>query len=459
MTYARSFHRTHTAAEARALPEGTEVTVAGRLLVKRVLGGVTFVPLLDGSGTIQLWAKKDILGDRFEELNELKAGDIVGASGLTAVTRRGEPSVEVRDFQLLTPAQRPLPEKWHGLKDVETRYRQRHLDLITNPEVRRVFAVRSRIIAGVRQFLDERGFLEVETPLLQDVPGGGLARPFTTHFNALHEDLYLRIALELHLKRLIVAGLDKVYEIGRVFRNEGVSPRHNPEFTLLETYEAFADYEDVMTMVEELLVSATESADTGLKITYQGEELFLSPPYPRRRMVDLIDERTGIDVLKYPDAEELTRIARRQDVEIDAGLPWGFVVMEIYEKKVETTLQQPTFVVDYPLDVSPLARKREDDPRFVERFELLVAGRELANAFTELTDPVDQRQRFEAQAAAAEAGALETHPMDEDFIAVLEQGMPPTGGMGMGIDRLVMLLTNQASIRDVLLFPHLRRPD
>jgi lysyl-tRNA synthetase, class II len=459
VTYARSFHRTHTAAEARALAEGEQVTVAGRLLVKRLLGGMTFVPLLDGSGSLQLWAKKDVLGDRFEAFNELNPGDIVGASGVVAVTRRGEPSVEVREFHLLTPALRQLPEKWHGLKDVETRYRQRHLDLITNLEVREVFVTRSRIIAGIRRFLDGRGFLEVETPILQDVPGGGLARPFTTHFNALHEDLYLRIALELHLKRLIVAGLDKVYEIGRVFRNEGLSPRHNPEFTLLETYEAFADYEDVMGMVEELIPAAAGAAGKDLKLTFQGEEIDLTPPYPRRRMVELIEERTGIDVLEHADAEALTRAARREGVELDSGLPWGFVVMEIYEKKVETSLRSPVFVVDYPLDVSPLARKREDDPRFVERFELLVAGRELANAFTELTDPVDQRQRFEAQAAAAEAGALETHPMDEDFVAVLEQGMPPTGGLGVGVDRLVMLLTDQASIRDVLLFPHLRRPD
>lgn len=457
MTYARTFHRTHTAAVARALQEGTQVTVAGRLLVKRELGGVTFVPLLDGTGTIQLWAQKAILGARFDEFNELKGGDIVGASGPIAVTKRGEPSLEVHEFQLLTPALKPLPEKWHGLKDVETRYRQRHLDLITNLEVREVFITRSKVIAGLRRFLDERGFLEVETPILQDVPGGGLARPFTTHFNALHEDLYLRIALELHLKRLIVAGLDKVYEIGRVFRNEGLSPRHNPEFTLLETYEAYADYEDVMGMVEELLVAAAKAAGKGLQFTYQGEEVDLTPPYPRKKMVDLISEKTGIDVLQHADAEELTRIARREGVELETGLPWGFVVMEIYEKKVETALRAPVFVVDYPLDVSPLARKREDDPRFVERFELLVVGRELANAFTELTDPVDQRQRFQAQAAAAEAGALETHPMDEDFIEVLEQGMPPTGGLGIGVDRLVMLLTDQASIRDVLLFPHLRR--
>jgi len=301
--------------------------------------------------------------------------------------------------------------------------------------------------------MDSQGFLEVETPVLQEVPGGGLARPFKTHHNALDLDLYLRIALELHLKRLIVGGLEKVYEVGRVFRNEGLSPRHNPEFTMLESYEAYADYEDVMRFLEELIPATIESAGKAPELEYQGERLDFAPPYRRARMADLVKEATGIDVLTEPD---LAGAAAKVGVEVQPNLPWGFLVMEIYEKKVETGLRQPTFVVDYPLDVSPLARKRADDPRFVERFELVAAGRELCNAFTELTDPVDQRERFLAQEAAFQAFGGETHPMDEDYLMALELGMPPTGGLGIGIDRLVMLLTDQASIRDVLLFPQMR---
>ena len=429
--------------------------VAGRLMTKRVMGGRTFATLQDGQGTIQLMATRDTVGSElYETFKELGLGGIVGAEGTLVRTRTGEPTVDVRGFDLLSPALRPLPEKWHGLKDIELRYRQRHVDLIANPEVREVFLARSRLVAGLRRYMDVNGFLEVETPVLQDIPGGGLARPFRTHHNALDADLYLRIALELHLKRLIVGGIEKVYEIGRVFRNEGLSPRHNPEFTMFEFYEAYADYEDVMRRTEELIESAVAAAGRQLKLTYQGEELDLTPPYPRRRMVDLIKEASGVDVLTEPD---LTGAAVAAGVAVEPGMPWGFVVNELYEKKVEQTLRQPTFVVDYPLDVSPLARKKEDDPRFVERFELVVMGRELVNAFTELTDPVDQRARFAAQVAAAGAGAEETHPMDEDYVAALEQGMPPTGGFGMGVDRLVMLVTDQPSIRDVLFFPHLRR--
>ena len=434
------------------------VKVAGRLMTKRVMGGRTFATIQDGTGTIQLMATRDGLGeDVYGAFKELDLGDIVGAEGPMVRTRTGEPSVDVGSFGLLSKALRPLPEKWHGLKDVELRYRQRHVDLIANPEVREVFVARSRIVAGLRRYLDDNGFLEVETPVLQDIPGGGLARPFRTHHNALDMDFYLRIALELHLKRLIVGGIEKVYEVGRVFRNEGLSPRHNPEFTMLEFYEAYADYEDVMRRNEELISAALEWAGKPLSSTYQGEELDFTPPYPRRKMVDLIRELAGVDVLEHPESADLTRVAAGAGVILEPGLPWGFVVNELYEKTVEGKLRRPTFVVDYPLDVSPLARKREDDPRFVERFELVVMGRELCNAFTELTDPVDQRSRFEGQVAAASAGAGETHPMDEDYIAALEQGMPPTGGFGMGVDRLVMLVTDQASIRDVLFFPQLRK--
>jgi lysyl-tRNA synthetase class 2 len=424
-------------------------------MIKRPSGGRAFFVLQDGAGRIQLMAQRDVLGEAdFERFLELGTGDIVGATGPMIRTRTGEPSVEVRQFELLSKALRPLPEKWHGLKDVELRYRQRHVDLIANPEVREVFITRSRVVAGLRRYMDENDFLEVETPVLQDIPGGGLAKPFRTHHNALDLDLYMRIALELHLKRLIVGGIEKVYEIGRVFRNEGLSPRHNPEFTMFEYYEAYADYEDVMRFTEELIPAALTAAGKPLQLTYQGEDLDFAPPYPRRKMVDLIREATGIDVLTEPD---LVSAAKGVGVAVEPGLGWGFVVNELYEKKVETKLRRPTFVIDYPLDVSPLARTREDDPRFVERFELVVMGRELCNAFTELTDPTEQRKRFEGQVAAASAGADETHPMDEDYVAALEQGMPPTGGFGMGIDRLVMLVTDQASIRDVIFFPQLRK--
>ena len=424
-------------------------------MIKRPGGALAFYVLQDGAGRIQLMARRDILGEAdYERFLELGTGDIVGATGPMIRTRTGEPSVEVREFKLLSKALRPLPEKWHGLKDVELRYRQRHVDLIANPEVREVFITRSRLVAGLRRYMDEHSFLEVETPVLQDIPGGGLAKPFRTHHNALDLDLYMRIALELHLKRLIVGGIEKVYEIGRVFRNEGLSPRHNPEFTMFESYESYADYEDVMRFTEELIPAGIAATGKPLHLAYQGEELDFTPPYPRRKMADLIREATGIDVLTEPD---ITSAAKAVGVAAEPGLAWGFVVNELYEKKVESTLRRPTFVVDYPLDVSPLARTREDDPRFVERFELVVMGRELCNAFTELTDPVEQRRRFEAQVAAASAGADETHPMDEDYIAALEQGMPPTGGFGMGVDRLVLLVTDQASIRDVIFFPQLRK--
>ncbi|MGH7911005.1 MAG: lysine--tRNA ligase, partial [Candidatus Dormibacteraceae bacterium] len=323
------------------------------------------------------------------------------------------------------------PEKWHGLRDTDTRYRQRYLDLIANPEVAQVFRTRARVISAIRSLYDSRGFVEVETPVLHEIPGGGMATPFTTHHDALHRDLYLRIALELYLKRLIVGGLERVYEIGRVFRNEGLSPRHNPEFTMLESYQAYTDLEGEMETVEAIIVAAVEAAGRPLQGTYLKEPLDLTPPYRRARMQDLVREATGRELIGVP-------------------------LMDAYEEQVEPRLRNPTFVIDYPIEVSPLARRRADDPRFVERFELVAAGRELANAFTELTDARDQRSRFEEQAAARAGGDEEAHPFDEDFVRALEVGMPPTGGMGMGIDRLVMLLTDQAAIRDVILFPQLR---
>jgi lysyl-tRNA synthetase class 2 len=431
--YSRGFKPTNSTAGARALlgeSERTEpVALAGRLMVKRLMGGSAFADLQDQAGRIQLFASRDILGERdFDLFAELDPGDLIGVKGPIFRTRRGEVTLEIHSFQLLTKSLRPLPEKWHGLKDVEIRYRQRYVDLIANPEVREVFRARTKIIASLRALLDGRGFLEVETPVLQEVPGGGHARPFVTHHEALNRDLYLRIALELHLKRLLVGGFERVYEIGRVFRNEGLSPRHNPEFTMLECYEAYADYDDVMRLVEEMVVASTAAAGRTSQITYQGQEVSLAPPFRRARMADLVLQHTG----KKAIGKELN---------------------DLFEEHVQALLREPTFVTDYPIEVSPLARPRDDDSRFVERFELVILGREYANAFTELTDPIDQRQRFEAQAAQRAAGDVEAHPMDEDFLRAVEYGLPPCGGLGVGIDRLIMLLTDQPSIRDVILFP------
>ncbi|MBJ7598322.1 MAG: lysine--tRNA ligase [Candidatus Nephthysia bennettiae] len=436
--YRRDFPRTHTAAEALSLL-GAEadavagpVSVAGRLVVKRVTGGMAFTRLRDGSGEIQLVAQRDVLGEKdYERFVDLDTGDIVGASGMVRRTRRGEPSVWLESFELLSKSLRPLPEKWHGLKDLETRYRQRYVDLIVNEDVRQAFVTRSRIISAIRALLDSRGFLEVETPVLHEIPGGGHATPFATHYNALHRDFYLRIALELYLKRLVVGGLERVYEIGRVFRNEGLSPKHNPEFTMLEAYQAYAHYEDMMALTEDIVTAAAAAAGGGLEVSYQGAKIDLTPPFRRARMGDLVREATGRELA-------------------------GTELVERYEEQVEPNLEQPTYVMDYPVEVSPLARRRADDPRFVERFELIVGGRELANAFTELTDPLDQRGRFEAQAAERAAGFEEAHPFDEDYLRALEYGLPPTGGLGVGLDRLVMLLTDQPAIRDVILFPRLK---
>jgi lysyl-tRNA synthetase class 2 len=431
--YSRGFQPTHTTEAAKALigdAERTEsISLAGRLMVKRLQGGLVFADLQDGRGRIQLMATRDTLGEEeFARFADLDIGDIIGVTGPIFRTKRGEITLEVQSFRLLTKSLRPLPEKWHGLKDVEIRYRQRYVDLIANPQVREVFRARSKIITSIRGLLDERGFIDVETPVLQEVPGGGHARPFLTHHNSLDRDLYLRIALELHLKRLLVGGFERVYEVGRVFRNEGLSPRHNPEFTLLECYQAYADYEDMMQLTEDLIVVSAMAADRPLETSYEGESVNLTPPYRRERMADLVLEHTG----RHAVGEELN---------------------DLFEEHVQPRLRQPTFVLDYPVELSPLARPREDDPRFVERFELIILGREYANAFTELTDPIDQRARFEAQAAMRAAGNAEAHPMDEDFLRAMEYGLPPCGGLGVGIDRLVMLLTDQPAVRDVILFP------
>jgi lysyl-tRNA synthetase, class II len=436
--YVARFHRTHTTVDALDLLAGSTdertepVTVAGRLMGKRGQGGMAFGELRDGAGRIQLVAQRDVLGDDLHDrFLRLDPGDIIGVTGRVAPTRRGEPSVWIESFCLLSKSLRPLPEKYHGLKDVETRYRQRYVDLIANPEVRDVFVARARILAGIRSLMEARGFLEVETPVLHEIPGGGNAKAFVTHHNALHRDLYLRIALELYLKRLVVGGLERVYEMGRVFRNEGLSPKYNPEFTILECYQAYADYHDIMTLTEEIVVAACTAAGRPLETSYQGRAIDLRPPFRRARMVDLVREATGRDLA-------------------------GTELYAAYEEAVEPNLWEPTFVLDYPVEVSPLARRREDDPRFVERFELVATGRELGNAFTELTDPIDQRGRFAQQQAAKAAGDEEAHPFDEDFVRALEYGLPPTGGLGVGIDRLVMLVTDQAAIRDVIAFPQMK---
>src|SRR5436305_2671128 len=431
--YSRGFMPTNTTEGAKALLGDAErsrpVALAGRLMVKRLQGGLVFADLQDGHGRIQLMANRNILGEEeFARFADLDGGDSVGVTGPLFRTKRGEITLAVHSFRLLTIALRPLPEKWHGLKDIEIRYRQRYVDLIANPQVREVFRSRSKIITALRGLLDERGFIDVETPVLQEIPGGGHARPFMTHHNSLDRDLYLRIALELHLKRLLVGGFERVFEIGRVFRNEGLSPRHNPEFTLMECYQAYADYEDMMQLMEDLIVVSAMAANRPLETTYEAETVNLTPPYRRERMADLVLEYTG----KHAVGDELN---------------------DLFEEHVQPRLRQPTFVLDYPIEVSPLARPREDDPRFVERFELIILGREYSNAFTELTDPIGQRARFEAQAAKRAAGNAEAHPMDEDFLRAVEYGSPPGGGLGVGIDRLVMLITDQPSIRDVILFP------
>jgi len=454
--------RTHTIAQARALmeaavPDQRPVTIAGRLMAMRIMGKATFADLHDATGRLQLYFRKDILGDeRYAFLDNLDLGDFLGVTGPLFRTRTGEITVEVQDYTLLAKALSPLPEKWHGLQDVEIRYRQRYLDLLANPQVRRNFVIRSKVITAMRRFLDERGFLEVETPILQPLYGGAAARPFITHHNALDRDFYLRIATELYLKRLLVGGIEKVYEIGKNFRNEGIDAEHNPEFTAMESYEAYADYFDVMRMVEEMVAFIAREALGTTRIEWQGQQISLDPPWRRVTMRDVILEHTGIDILAASTLEQLRAAIAARGLHIDQKPTWAKTVDEIFAEKVQPNLIQPTFVTEYPLELSPFAKRTPHNPRLVERFEGFVGGLELANAFTELNDPLDQLERFQEQASQRAAGDEEAHPLDEDFIIALMHGMPPTGGLGMGIDRLVMLLTNQRSIREVILFPQLR---
>ncbi|GAE94227.1 lysyl-tRNA synthetase [Gracilibacillus boraciitolerans JCM 21714] len=435
-----------------------KTTVAGRIMTKRGKGKAGFSHIQDLSGQIQLYVRKDKIGDdAYEIFKSADLGDIVGVTGTVFKTNVGELSVKADKFTMLTKALRPLPEKFHGLKDVEQRYRQRYLDLITNMDSKNTFVLRSKIIQSMRRYLDERGFLEVETPMMHGIAGGASARPFKTHHNALDIPLYMRIAIELHLKRLVIGGMEKVYEIGRVFRNEGVSTRHNPEFTMIELYEAYADYHDIMELVENLVAHLAKDVMGSTKIMYGGEyEVDLEPRWTRLHMVDAIKEETGVDFWKKMSDQDAIALANEHGVEIKEGMTYGHIVNEFFEQKVEETLIQPTFIYGHPLEISPLAKKNKDDERFTDRFELFIVGREHANAFSELNDPIDQRERFEAQVKEKEQGNDEAHEMDEDFLEALEYGMPPTGGLGIGIDRLVMLLTNSPSIRDVLLFPQMR---
>jgi lysyl-tRNA synthetase class 2 len=457
-------------ARGETFEQGPVRAVAGRISARRVQGRSIFLDVDDEDGRIQCWLRADRVDERTWKVAELlDHGDIVGVRGPLFRTRRGEPTILVDTLTLLVKALRPMPEKWYGLTDTETRYRRRYLDLLSSEERRRHFRARSKVISSLRRTLEREGYVEVETPILQPIPGGGHARPFVTHWNALDVDVYLRIALELYLKRLLVGGYRRVYEIGRVFRNEGLSPRHNPEFTMLESYAAYDDYMGIRDLVEQLISGAAaavgpqRSADEGsppcdnpLARTYQGRSLDLTPPFALRTMASLIEERCGFDAVAAWSDGTLGARAREAGVTVAAGTADGAVFNEIYEQLVEPAIWDPTFVVDYPAEVSPLARRRTDDPRFVERFELVVAGREIANAFSELNDPIDQRARFEAQAALRAKGDEEAFRLDEDFLEAIETGMPPAGGLGLGVDRLVMLLTDSPAIRDVLLFPQMR---
>ncbi len=442
--------------------EGREVSVAGRLMSKRGMGKVSFCDLQDHKGRIQLYVRVDELGEEpFSRFKKYDIGDIVGVNGTVFRTQRGEISIRAEKVTLLSKSLRPLPEKFHGLTNQELRYRQRYVDLIVNPETRRIFEVRSRFIREVRNFLDTRGYMEVETPVLNTISGGATARPFVTHHATLDIDMFMRIATELHLKRLIVGGIDRVYEIGRIFRNEGMDTKHNPEFTSVELYEAYSDYNDVMNLIEQLLSGATQNILGTTKLRWLGEEVDLAPPWPRLTMAEAVKQYTGIDFMAIRSDDEAIKAARSVGIKPEPGKndTWGGLLFECFDTLVEDKLVQPTFITMHPVEVSPLAKRSAQDPRLTERFELFICGNEICNGFSELNDPIDQRERFVRQVALRLAGDDEAGMMDEDFLNALEYGMPPTGGVGIGIDRCVMMLTDSSSIRDVILFPTMKPLD
>ena len=459
--YPHSYHPSHTVREAITLFEqqgesSQDISLAGRIMSRRSMGKMSFLDIRDSSGKIQLSLRYDFLGrERYEFLQDIDIGDIIGAEGKLYRTKAGELTLEVSDFAMLCKSLRPLPEKWHGLADVEKRYRQRYLDLISNEESKSIFTLRSKIITAIRSFLDKQGFMEVETPVLQPHAGGALARPFVTHHHSLDEDLYLRIALELHLKRLVVGGFDKVYEMGRAFRNEGISVRHNPEFTLLECYQAYSDYNDMMRLVEEMFVHIAQEVLGNTNLACNGKTIDLGLPWQKLYLREAIKEYRGIDFEDYPDAASLGTRMAEMGMEVEPGKGRGRLIDELISTFVEPNLIQPTFLLDYPVEMSPLAKRKRGDDRLVERFEGFVAGMEIANAFTELNDPLEQRERFHQQ-LKEQAADEEVEIADEDFLQALEYGMPPTGGLGIGIHRLVMLLANQQSVREVILFPQLK---
>lgn len=468
--FGQRFERTHltnelhekyevvTKEELEEIELAEEVVIAGRIMTKRSKGKVGFANIQDLGGQMQIYVRKDAIGEEAYELfKRADLGDIVGIKGTMFKTHVGELTIKALEFTFLTKSLRPMPEKFHGLQDVEQRYRQRYLDLMTNDESKQTFITRSRMIRAIRNFLDNKGFLEVETPMLNSIAGGAAARPFETHHNALDAQMYMRIAIELYLKRLIVGGLEKVYEIGRVFRNEGVSTRHNPEFTLLELYEAYADYQDIMNLTEDLFIHVAEEVLGTTQVQYGEDVIDLSKGWKRLHMVDAVKEATGVDFWKEMTKEEAQSVAKEHNVEIKDTMEVGHIINEFFEQKIEESLVQPTFIFGHPVEISPLAKKNPEDPRFTDRFELFIVRREHANAFTELNDPIDQRERFEGQMVEKEQGNDEAHEMDEDFLEALEYGMAPTGGLGIGIDRMIMLLTNSQSIRDVLLFPLMRQ--
>ena len=458
------YNRTHTSSDVKenydAL-EGKDVVVAGRIVGKRIMGKASFCHIQDGQGRIQSYVSTNDLGDEaYKEFKTYDIGDIIGIKGFVFKTKTEEISIHAKEVTLLCKSLRPLPEKWHGLKDPDLRYRQRYVDMIVNPEVKETFVLRSKIIKELRRILDEKGYMEVETPMLTTVATGDAARPFATHHNTLNLDMYLRIAPELNLKRIIVGGIDKVYEIGKNFRNEGMDIKHNPEFTNMELYSAYEDYNDMMNITEEIISTIATNVLGTTKINYQGTDIDLTPGWRRITMIDAIKEVTGIDFNEIKTDEEARKLAEEKNVEVDPiKNTRGHIINEFFEEFVEDTLIQPTFIIDYPVEVSPLTKRKPSDPSLVERFELFIGGREYGNAYSELNDPIDQKERFMKQAEAKALGDEEAGGMDEDFINALEIGLPPTGGLGIGIDRMVMLLTNSYSIRDVLLFPTMKPLD